>query len=83
MLGMAEPEQYDLLPPLTGAFTDAQLQLGAVMLTCALHVLASVAVTTVLVPVAMDDTAQTFPLVLVTVPLVAVTLPVLTVTPNE
>ena len=80
---MEEPEQYDLFPSLTGALTAAQLQFGAVMLTCALHVLASVTVTTILVPVGIDEIDQTFPLVLVTVPLVLVTLPVLMVTPRE
>ena len=68
MAGMEEPEQYDLFPSLTGAFTGAQLQFGAVMLTCALHVFASVTVTIILVPVRIDETDQLFPVVLVTVP---------------
>ena len=79
-------EQYVLLPPLTGAVTLGQLQIGAETGRVLLHDTASVAalaVKVMFVPAGIPETDQLLPPLFKTVPAVLVSVPVLTLTPND
>ena len=71
-------EQYVLLPPLLGAATVGQLQLGAVTASVLMQEVEAVKV--ILVPAGIPDTVQLLPLVFTTVPEVLVNVPALKLT---
>ena len=79
-------EQYVLLPPLTGAVTLGQLQLGALtssVLRQDAGEVDAVAVKTMLVPAGIPETDQLLPPLFTTVPAVLVSVPALKLTPND
>jgi hypothetical protein len=81
--GIIPEAQYDLSPPLTGADTIGQEQLGAVTTIEFTHPPESVTLTVIFVPDGTPDIAHTEPPVLVTTPDVLVTVPEFTTTESE